>query len=177
MVRARYPKTIIIPACFLTRSPSKQRGKETRLSKLLSRFYCKRPNQVPKDCFGPLLAKMRRDRQHLADGVLHGKAVLGRGPTHHSRNWLTQIVLLNRAATCAASLQSNGGTRNGNPGFVVTLCLVAFAISPHNLNAEQPAGYSAKLISPTLGQVLYAGQQSQGGVEEYASQGAVRGVV
>ena len=45
------------------------------------------------------------------------------------------------------------------PGFVVMLCLVAFAISPDNLNAEQPAGYSAKLISPTLGQVLYAGQQ------------------
>ena len=45
------------------------------------------------------------------------------------------------------------------PGFVVMLCLVAFAISPDKLNAEQPAGYSAKLISPTLGQVLYAGQQ------------------
>ena len=26
------------------------------------------------------------------------------------------------------------------PGFVVMLCLVAFAISPDKLNAEQPAG-------------------------------------
>jgi hypothetical protein len=41
-------------------------------------------------------------------------------------------------------------------GFVVLLFLVAFAFAPPKLNAQ--GTYSAKLISPTLGQVLYPGQ-------------------
>ena len=44
------------------------------------------------------------------------------------------------------------------PALIVPLLLVAFAITSQNLNA-QPNGYSSKLISPTLGQVLYPGQQ------------------
>ena len=67
--------------------------------------------------------------------------------------------LAKQAATCAAFYNQMGDSRNETPGFVVMLCLVAFAISPDKLNAEQPAGYSAKLISPMFGQVLYAGQQ------------------
>ena len=42
-------------------------------------------------------------------------------------------------------------------GFVVLLFLVAFAFAPAKLNAQ--GTYSAKLISPTLGQVLHHGQQ------------------
>ena len=42
-------------------------------------------------------------------------------------------------------------------GFVVLLFLVAFAFAPANLNAQ--GTYSATLISPRAGQVLYPGQQ------------------
>ena len=42
---------------------------------------------------------------------------------------------------------------------VVLLFLIAFAIAPKNLNAQQSNGYSAKLSSPRLGQVLYPGQR------------------
>ena len=42
-------------------------------------------------------------------------------------------------------------------GFVVILFLVAFAFAPAKLNAQ--GTYSAKLISPKLGQVLNHGQQ------------------
>ena len=47
------------------------------------------------------------------------------------------------------------------PGLIVTLLLAAFAFAPAKLNAQsnQKQGYSAKLVSPRLGQVLYAGQQ------------------
>jgi hypothetical protein len=45
------------------------------------------------------------------------------------------------------------------PGLIVLLSLVAFAIAPSKLNAQQSNGYSAKLISPRLGQVLYPGEQ------------------
>ena len=41
-------------------------------------------------------------------------------------------------------------------GFVVTLCLVAFAFAPANLSAQ--GNYAAKLISPTVGQVVHPGQ-------------------
>ena len=41
--------------------------------------------------------------------------------------------------------------------FIVLLFLVAFAVAPADVNAQ--GTYSAKLISPTLGQVLYHGQQ------------------
>lgn len=42
-------------------------------------------------------------------------------------------------------------------GFVVILFLTAFAFAPAKVNAQDK--YSAKLISPTAGQVLYPGQQ------------------
>jgi hypothetical protein len=45
------------------------------------------------------------------------------------------------------------------PALIVPLLLVAFAITSENLNAQQSNGYSAKLISPRLGQVLYPGEQ------------------
>ena len=47
------------------------------------------------------------------------------------------------------------------PGLIVTLFLVTFAFAPAKLNAQssQKQGYSAKLISPRLGQVLRPGQQ------------------
>jgi len=45
------------------------------------------------------------------------------------------------------------------PALIVTLLLTAFAITPDNLNAQQSNGYTAKLISPRLGQVLYPGEQ------------------
>jgi hypothetical protein len=41
-------------------------------------------------------------------------------------------------------------------GFVVTLFMLAFAFAPAKLNAQ--GSYSAKLVSPVAGQVLYAGQ-------------------
>src|ERR1051325_8342334 len=41
--------------------------------------------------------------------------------------------------------------------FIVLLFLVAFALAPANVNAQNT--YSATLISPTLGQVLHQGQQ------------------
>lgn len=41
--------------------------------------------------------------------------------------------------------------------FLVSLFLVAFAFTPVNMNAQDT--YSAKLISPKLGQVLYHGQR------------------
>jgi hypothetical protein len=41
----------------------------------------------------------------------------------------------------------------------VTLVLVAFAFVPAKLNAQITRGYSARLISPTLGQVVYPGEQ------------------
>jgi hypothetical protein len=43
------------------------------------------------------------------------------------------------------------------PGLIVTLLLVAFAFAYVKANSHRP--YSAKLISPRLGQVLYPGQQ------------------
>ena len=45
------------------------------------------------------------------------------------------------------------------PALFVLLFLFAFAIAPENLSAQQSNGYSAKLNSPRLGQVLYPGQQ------------------
>jgi len=45
------------------------------------------------------------------------------------------------------------------PALFVLLFLFAFAIAPENLSAQQSNGYSAKLSSPRLGQVLYPGQQ------------------
>jgi hypothetical protein len=42
-------------------------------------------------------------------------------------------------------------------GVVVTLFLVAFAFAPAKLNAQ--GTYKAKLISPTVGQVLHPGQK------------------
>jgi hypothetical protein len=47
------------------------------------------------------------------------------------------------------------------PGLIVTVLLVAFAFAPAKLTAQssQKQSYSAKLISPRLGQVLYPGQQ------------------
>ncbi|PYK56483.1 MAG: hypothetical protein DMF20_01220 [Verrucomicrobia bacterium] len=47
------------------------------------------------------------------------------------------------------------------PGLIVTLLLATFAFAPAKLNAQssQKQGYSAKLISPRLGQVLRPGQQ------------------
>jgi hypothetical protein len=45
------------------------------------------------------------------------------------------------------------------PALIVSLWLVAFAITPHNVSAQSSNGYSSKLISPRLGQVLYPGQQ------------------
>jgi hypothetical protein len=45
------------------------------------------------------------------------------------------------------------------PGLIVLLLLMAFAIAPENLSAQQSNGYSAKLSSPRLGQVLYPGQR------------------
>lgn len=43
-------------------------------------------------------------------------------------------------------------------GIIVILFLAAFAFAPANLNAGGGA-YSARLISPTAGQVLYPGQR------------------
>jgi hypothetical protein len=43
------------------------------------------------------------------------------------------------------------------PGLIVTLLLVTFAFADVKANSQGP--YSAKLISPRLGQVLYPGQQ------------------
>jgi len=45
------------------------------------------------------------------------------------------------------------------PRFIIPLLLLAFAIAPANLNAQHSSGYSAKLSSPRLGQVLHPGQQ------------------
>ena len=45
------------------------------------------------------------------------------------------------------------------PGLIVPLLLVAFAFAPAKLSAQSQNGYSAKLISPRLGQVLYPGEQ------------------
>src|SRR5215469_13939701 len=45
------------------------------------------------------------------------------------------------------------------PVLIVALLLMAFAIAPQNLNAQSSNGFSAKLISPRLGQVLYPGEQ------------------
>jgi hypothetical protein len=45
------------------------------------------------------------------------------------------------------------------PALIVTLFLMAFAFAPAKLSAQSQNGYSAKLISPKLGQVLYAGEQ------------------
>lgn len=47
------------------------------------------------------------------------------------------------------------------PALIVTFLLTAFAFAPAKLNAQssQKQGYSAKLTSPRLGQVLYPGQQ------------------
>jgi hypothetical protein len=47
------------------------------------------------------------------------------------------------------------------PGLIITMLLMAFALAPANLSAQssQKQNYSAKLISPRLGQVLYPGQQ------------------
>ena len=45
------------------------------------------------------------------------------------------------------------------PALFVLLFLFAFAIACENLSAQQSNGYSAKLSSPKLGQVLYPGQQ------------------
>lgn len=42
-------------------------------------------------------------------------------------------------------------------GVVVILFLVAFAVAPANVNAQST--YSARLISPTAGQVLHPGQK------------------
>jgi hypothetical protein len=50
---------------------------------------------------------------------------------------------------------------DSQPVVIVTALLVAFAFAPANLTAQssQKQSYSAKLISPRLGQVLYPGQQ------------------
>ena len=47
------------------------------------------------------------------------------------------------------------------PGLIITMLLMAFAFAPAKLSAQsnQKQNYSAKLISPRLGQVLYPGQQ------------------
>ena len=45
------------------------------------------------------------------------------------------------------------------PAFILSVCLVASSISPHNVNAQSSNGFSAKLIAPRLGQVLYPGEQ------------------
>ncbi len=47
------------------------------------------------------------------------------------------------------------------PGLILTMLLMAFAFAPAKLSAQssQKQNYSAKLISPRLGQVLYPGQQ------------------
>jgi hypothetical protein len=44
------------------------------------------------------------------------------------------------------------------PILIVTLFLMAFAFAPAELNAQITRGYTAKLISPTLGQVLHPGE-------------------
>ena len=45
-------------------------------------------------------------------------------------------------------------------GFVVTLFLLAFAFAPRMLGLPAPPpSFSVRLISPTAGQVLYAGQK------------------
>ena len=45
-------------------------------------------------------------------------------------------------------------------GFVVTMLAVAFSFAPQFVNTSSAAnGYSAQLISPTTGQVLYPGQK------------------
>ena len=108
IARTRYPKTIIIPACFLTRGPSNSAGRKHAFPSSYLVFTVTM-NQVPKDCPGPLLAKVRRDRQHLADGF-YIKAVLGR-VLHIIQELADTNRLAKRATTCAASLQSNGGLK------------------------------------------------------------------
>jgi len=45
-------------------------------------------------------------------------------------------------------------------GFIVTMLAVAFSFAPQFVNTSSAAnGYSAQLISPTTGQVLYPGQK------------------
>jgi len=45
-------------------------------------------------------------------------------------------------------------------GFIVTMLAAAFIFAPQFVNTSSAAsGYSAKLISPTAGQVLYPGQR------------------
>jgi hypothetical protein len=54
-------------------------------------------------------------------------------------------------------MKSNGRIKMKTRVFIVLLFLVAFALAPANVNAQNT--YSARLISPTLGQVLTHGQQ------------------
>jgi hypothetical protein len=56
------------------------------------------------------------------------------------------------------------------PALIVPLLLVAFAITSENLNAQQSNGYSANLISPRLGQVLYPWRAIQDRVDSVSSQ-------
>jgi hypothetical protein len=52
-----------------------------------------------------------------------------------------------------------GTQKMKTPALIVSLLLITFAIAPQNLNAQSSNNYSAKLISPRLGQVLHPGEQ------------------
>jgi hypothetical protein len=58
------------------------------------------------------------------------------------------------------------------PTSVVVLFAVALAFAPplsQRSNADGPK-YAARLLSPTLGQILYPGQQGQGRMEDRPAQ-------
>jgi hypothetical protein len=58
------------------------------------------------------------------------------------------------------SPQKNGGVKMKIRGLVLIMVAVALSFAPQFVNTSSAAGgYSSRLISPTLGQVLYHGQQ------------------
>src|SRR6516164_1444752 len=58
------------------------------------------------------------------------------------------------------SPQKNGGVKMKIRGLVLIMVAVELSFAPQFVNTSSAAGgYSSRLISPTLGQVLYHGQQ------------------
>jgi hypothetical protein len=64
--------------------------------------------------------------------------------------------------------ESIGGAKTKNRGFLVSMFAVALSVAPLLVNTSKAAGgYSAQLISPTAGQVVYLVRRSELSGDQY----------
>jgi hypothetical protein len=95
--------------------------------------------------------------------LLHGPRIVVRNPTYlpkNLKNWLTSSSILG-----CILIHSAKASKMRTHKLLSTLLVAAFALAPQLLNtsrgifAASGETYSAKLISPRLGQVVYPGER------------------